>query len=431
MNPILLKPTSDLGAQVVVWGKPYRMFQAREYQFHTSTLAGNVKTSLKYLMDEYEVVVIEGAGSPAEINLQAHDIVNMLTADMADAPVLLVGDIDRGGVFASFVGTWELLSPAHRQRIKAFLINKFRGDESLLLPGFDFLLGRTGIPTLGVIPYESHLDILEEDGLSDERIKRNGKDFENNKIVIDVIWLPRISNQTDFHPFDFEKNVSLVYQREVPDRFPDVCVIPGTKSTMADLHYLRAKGFDRWIQKCIDHGVLVMGICGGYQMLGEKILDPYCTESEQAECSGLGIVPAVTQFQAEKVTQQVSAFHIESGIEVKGYEIHMGTTRFSGPSTPLFRVTQRSGQGVNFEEGIDLKEKNILGTYLHGIFESKPFRNFFINQLRLRKGLLPVSVRSFESSKQDAYNQLADLIRSHIDLDLFYHILNREAVLKT
>ena len=426
MNPILLKPNSDMGAQVVVWGKPVKTMQAREYQFHTSSFLGQVKESLDSLMAEYEVVVIEGAGSPAEINLQEHDIVNMKTAELADAPVILVGDIDRGGVFASFVGTLELIPEKDRKRIKAFLINKFRGDVSLLQSGIDYLLDRTGIPTLGVIPYESKPGILEEDGLSDERIRMNGKGQDFDQISIDVIWLPRISNFTDFAPLDQEESVELTYLREVPNRFPDVCIIPGTKSTVADLNYLRVNGFDRWIQECVKHGTTVIGICGGYQMLGQRILDPLGVESNQEEIQGLGLIPAVTAFGSEKITKQIRAMHFESKIEVKGYEIHMGETKLLETLRPMFRVTKRGGDQVTLDDGVSVQGGRIWGTYIHGIFDSAPFRNFFLNHLRKRKGLSPLSSFSNIPTREEAYDRLADLVRSNIRLDLFYRILDRQ-----
>jgi adenosylcobyric acid synthase len=408
MNPILLKPSSDLGAQVIVHGKPFKTMQAREYQFHTSSLIKEVRESLDYLMNQYDIIVIEGAGSPAEINLQDYDIVNMRTAEMADAPVILVGDIDRGGVFAAFVGTLELLPPHWRERICAFLINKFRGDVTLLQDGIDYLMGRTQIPTLGIIPYDLSLRVMEEDGLSDERIKRNGKMENSNQVLIDVIWLPRISNFTDFHYLDQEKGVALTYLREVPERFPDVLIIPGTKSTMADLEFLRHSGFDLWITECVRRGTLVIGICGGFQMLGNRIVDSKYVESTNSETKGLGLIPLVTVFETEKATKQVRAKHRESGIEIEAYEIHMGKTTVDSSVV---------------HDGVFYREGNVWGTYLHGIFDSKEFRNYFLAPLRQKKNLNPVSS---EVLFQDPYDHLADLIRSNIDLNLFYKILNKE-----
>ena len=409
MNPILLKPSSDLGAQVIVHGKPFKTMQAREYQFHTSSLLKQVRESLDYLMNQYEVVVIEGAGSPAEINLQDYDIVNMRTAEMANAPVILVGDIDRGGVFAAFVGTLELLPLHWRERVQAFLINKFRGDISLLQDGIDYLTDRTRIPTLGVIPYDSELRVMEEDGLSDERIERNGKLKTSSRILIDVIWLPRISNFTDFHYFDQEPDVQLTYLREISKRFPDVLIIPGTKSTIADLDYLHATGFDLWIKKCAERGTLVIGICGGFQMLGQRILDSEGAESSRSGAEGLGLIPSVTVFETEKATKRIRAKHLESGIELSAYEIHMGKTTVD--------------ESV-IHDGIFYRKGNVWGTYLHGIFDSEAFRNYFLNELLKKKSLDPITSNIL--SQEDPYDHLADLFRSNIDLNLFYKILNKE-----
>jgi len=424
MNPILLKPSSDLGAQVILLGKSVKTMQAGEYQFHTSTFINDVRLSLERLMEEYDVVVIEGAGSPAEINLQEHDIVNMRTAEMADAPVILVGDIDRGGVFASFIGTLELIQPHYRNRIKAFLINKFRGDQSLLQGGIDFLLGRTAVPTLGVIPYESRLDLLEEDGLSDERIKSNGKSKDSKNILIDVIWLPRISNFTDFSSFDRESDVTLTYLRQIPERFPDVVILPGTKSTIADLNYIRASGFDRWIESCREHGVQIIGICGGYQMLGSQILDPLMVESNLTEISGLGILKAETTFEADKTTHQIAAIHLETGIELKGYEIHMGQTKILEKAESVFKITRRGNHPVFLDEGASISGSQIWGSYLHGIFDCDSFRHHFLNQLRIKKQMPLQNQPSARAARSEIYDRLATLVRSNIDVDLFYRILN-------
>lgn len=422
MNPILLKPESDGRAQVVVLGRPFQTMHAREYQFKTESLLDVVGGALDQLRRQFEVVVIEGAGSPAEINL--NDIVNMKTAELADAPVILVGDIDKGGVFASFIGTLELLEPKHRSRVKAFLINKFRGDRSLLEPGLRFLEEKTGIPVLGVLPYIERLGIMEEDGLSDERIARNGftnlSQREPVPILIDVIWLPHISNHTDFEPFDRENDCVLTYLREIPNRFPDVLVLPGTKSTVSDLQFLRDSGFERWIRECVQAGVQIIGICGGYQMLGETILDPNGVESPAGEIRGLGFIPSVTVFKPSKTTRQVRALHIESGQTIEAYEIHMGETAHTGPTSPVFRLEDH-------EDGACVRDGQIWGTYLHGIFESAGFRSFFLNSLRSKKGMSPKASGSPGSfSRQGAYDRLADVIRTHINRDLFYEILNRK-----
>ncbi len=418
MNPILLKPENNSSAQVVVLGRPFQTMRAREYQFKTESLLEVVEGSLNQLMRQFEVVVIEGAGSPAEINLK--DIVNMRTAELADAPVILVGDIDKGGVFASFIGTLELLKPEHRRRVKALLINKFRGDFSLLKPGLRFLEERTGIPVLGVLPYIDQLGIMEEDGLSDERIARNGLNTSPGKILIDVIWFPHISNHTDFEPFDREDDCVLTYLREIPNRFPDVLILPGTKSTVSDLQSLRDSGFERWIHECAEAGVQIIGICGGYQMLGETILDPGGIESPAGEIRGLGFIPSVTIFKPSKTTRQIRALHIESGEVINGYEIHMGQTAHAGPMSPVFRLDDH-------DDGASVRDGQIWGTYLHGIFESAGFRSFFLNSMRAKRGWSPkVSDPAEVSLREHAYDRLADMIRTHINRDLFYSLLKHK-----
>lgn len=425
MNPILLKPSSDVGAQVILHGKPFKIMRADEYQFHTASLLPQVVESLTRLMNEFDIVVIEGAGSPAEVNLQEYDIVNMRMAELAEAPVILVGDIDRGGVFASLVGTLELLSAEDRARIKAFLINKFRGDRTLLTPGLDFLLARTGVPTLGVIPYESRLGILEEDGLSDERIELNKTQTRAKKISVDVIWFPRISNFTDFSVFDQEHDVALTYLREIPNRYPDVLILPGTKSTIADLQFLRASGFDRWIETCVREGVTVIGICGGYQMLGQKILDPLKVEGALSEMRGLGLVPSMTTFGPEKVTKRVKVVHLESGIELDAYEIHMGMTTVAELAKPVFKIIERNGVPVNLIDGIVLSNSQVWGTYLHGIFDSDEFRTYFLNPFRKKIGISIASAPLPSRSREEGYDRLASLVRAHINRDLFDRILNK------
>ncbi|MBI4368152.1 MAG: cobyric acid synthase CobQ, partial [Candidatus Omnitrophica bacterium] len=282
---------------------------------------------------------------------------------------------------------------------------------------------------LGVIPYELDLDLLEEDGLSEERIRQNHLSLSfpmTNHILIDVIWLPRISNFTDFSAFDGEPDVTLTYLRQIPDRFPDVLIIPGTKSTIADLQYLRDSGFDAWIHSCIERGVEVIGVCGGYQMLGSRILDPFLVESNAAEVSGLGLLKAVTTFEADKTTHQITAIHLESGTKVKGYEIHMGQTRFLERAEPVFKLTKRGSQPVFLDEGGSILSGKIWGTYLHGIFDSDSFRHHFLNQLRFQKNLPPRNEPSRVSKRSETYDRLAELVRSHLDMHLFYRLLNRE-----
>jgi adenosylcobyric acid synthase len=423
MNPILLKPNSDTGAQVVVRGRPFKTLSAREYQFHTLSLLPLVHESLQRLRDEFDVVVIEGAGSPAEVNLQEYDIANMRIAALAEAPVILVGDIDRGGVFASLIGTLELLPVQDRSRIRAFLINKFRGDVSLLAPGLEFLERRTGIPTLGVLPYKEGLDLLEEDGLSDERIRRNRVRGDPDKISIDVVWFPRISNFTDFAPLDREPDVQLTYLRNVPHRFPDLLILPGTKSTIADLKYLRTCGFEDWIRNAVENGVTVIGICGGYQMLGREILDPLSAESDTKKTSGLDFFPTRTVFSLEKETRQIRALHLESQKEVTAYEIHMGETTLVEDAPPVFEITHGNPERGKRLDGCSARGGQIWGTYLHGLFEDDGFRAHLLRPFRERKGLKDCVSEDYSIHKEKIYNELAEWIRENINTRLFHQIL--------
>ncbi len=423
MNPILLKPASDVGAQVILHGKPYRTMNAQDYQFSTLDLLHHVRESFERLTQDFDRVVIEGAGSPAEVNLQAFDIANMRIAEMANAPVILVGDIDRGGVFASLVGTLELIPPRDRERIKGFLINKFRGDLELLQPGLEYLEKRTGIPVLGVLPYMRDLEILEEDGLSDARIERNKINEDPKKILMDVIWLPRISNVTDFSVFDSQPDVVLTYLRRIPKRLPDVLILPGTKSTTADLEYLHSSGFVRWIHEYVEAGGIVIGICGGYQMLGKRILDPCHLESSSPSVKGLGYFPVETVFKAEKITKQVSAIHLKSGQEVRGYEIHMGETNPLWDTEPVFEMKPYGNAKTPGWEGCSVLGGKVWGTYLHGLFDNKGFLRYFLNSLRVKKGLSMRLDDPVVGEKDSGYNQLAKMIRTNIKMNLFYEIL--------
>ena len=303
MNPILLKPHSDQGSQVIIHGKVYGNLSAREFYKFKEEAKGFVKTSYDRLAKRHELIVIEGAGSPAEINLRANDIANMGTAHLVDAPVILVGDIDRGGVFASLVGTLELLDEADKKRIKGFIINKFRGDISLLRPGLDFLEEKTGLPVLGVIPWFRDIYIEEEDGVAIDRAA--GQIRDDSAVRIAVIHLPRISNFTDFDPFLADDGVNIRYIKE-GERIgeADIIIIPGTKATISDLKYLKDAGYDVEIVKHIASGGTVIGICGGYQMLGKRITDAHHVEAG-GEIEGLGCLKIETELESEKTTHQV------------------------------------------------------------------------------------------------------------------------------
>jgi adenosylcobyric acid synthase len=424
MNPILLKPSSDRDAQVVVLGKPVRVMAPREYHQFQPQLIGVIRKSLEELSREYDIVVIEGAGSPGEINLREFDIVNMTVAKMADAPVVLVGDINLGGVFASLVGTLELLTPEERSFVKALLINKFRGDISLLSGGIEFLETKTGKKLLGVLPFVDDLQVAEEDSIPEWKWK-SSPPFEPDKLQIHVIHFPHISNSTDFDCLEREPDVSLRFLTRVPDGqpLPDALMLPGSKSTMSDLAFLRSSGFERYIERCHQARIPIVGICGGYQMLGTELLDPEGVESAVPRARGLGLLDLKTCFEREKKTVRVRALNIENGCELGGYEIHMGQTSGPGAARPVLRILDEMGKPTERIDGAKSQDGLVWGTYLHGIFDTPLFRRDFLNTLRKRRGWPPVDPNT-AGLEVGPLDSLADLIRKHVDLVTLNRILN-------
>lgn len=425
MNPILIKPEADAKAQIVVLGKPAITLCAGDYYRYTPELLAIAKESLAKLRSQYDIVIIEGAGSPAEVNLKQHEIVNMRIAKLAQSPVLLVGDIDKGGVFASLVGTLALLEEDERELIKGFIINKFRGDISLLRPGLDFLERYTGRPVLGVVPYYHGIVINEEDSIHRGDVGSRAVD----SLDIAVIYLPRISNSTDFEPLQQEAGVRLRYvplYGELGD--PDLIIIPGSKSTVADLEAMREHGLASAILRQAAAGTPVIGICGGYQMLGREIRDPKEVESGMEMVPGLGLLDVVTVFEDEKATCQVKAVvAAERGLlagcrgqEVTGYEIHMGRT--TGENThPVFQIVQRPDGVAGYPDGAMDDGGGVMGTYLHGLFDNTAFRHALLENLRQRKGL-PATARRSIPSKEQHYDMLAELVRRNLDMKLLYRI---------
>ena len=413
MNPILLKPTNDTGSQVIVNGEVLGNLSAREYYKRKKEMIPHIMQAYRQLDEQYDIIVLEGAGSPAEINLKQDDIVNMGMAKLAKAPVLLVGDIDRGGVFAQLYGTVALQSEEDRRRIKGVVVNKFRGDRAILKPGLKTLEELCGVPVAGVVPY-LHVDIDDEDSLSE----RFGRDKEPRLIDIAVIRLPRISNFTDFSPFERYENVSLRYVERARDlRAPDMIVIPGTKSTIADLQWLRQSGLEASIQKAASGGTLVFGVCGGYQMLGWHISDPEQVEAAgMTEIDGMGLLPLETVFQGEKVqTQTNGVFSGVAGLlselngkRYAGYEIHMGRSE--------------EARGALISAG------NVYGSYVHGIFDEQEVADTILKALCTKKGVSFESLGTFDARayKERQYDLLADAVRAGLDMPLIYRILNRE-----
>ncbi len=417
MNPVLLKPYSDSGSQVVVMGKPVKTMGVMEYQKYKADLIPVIRRCLDQLKEEYDLVLIEGAGSPAEINLREYDIVNMKTAELADAPVILVGDIDFGGVFAQLIGTLHLLTAEEKKRVRGFVINKFRGEIEILKPGLDYLERETRRKLLGVLPYFHDIQLPEEDSLA-----RHSKSHRQTSgcVRIDVVRHPRIANFTDFDALESEPDVSLRYLERPDNLVPDAVLIPGTKSTIPDLRRLKTMGFPEHIERCKRAGGMIVGICGGFQMMGERLSDPNRVDSNEKEEKGLCLLPATTVFRERKRTAQVRAFHIKSGSEVNGYEIHMGKTQVRSDSA--FRIVERLGRETDELDGASSKDGRTWGTYIHGLFDNLRFRRNFLNELRASKGWAPLE----ESTAPDLdanIDKLANLARENLDLESIRQIV--------
>lgn len=419
MNPILLKPVTDVGSQVIVNGEVLGNMRAAAYFRYKQRLIPDIMKAYRSLDEEYDIIVLEGAGSPAEINLKQDDIVNMYMARLAGAPVLLVGDIDRGGVFAQLVGTMRLLEPEERQMVKGLIINKFRGDVSILEPGLRQLEALTGVPVAGVVPYV-HVDVDEEDSLS----TRFARQKRAARLDVAVIRLPRISNFTDFLALETEPDVQLRYVTAVRELGqPDAILLPGTKSTIADLLWLRESGLEAAVKQQASRGCCVFGICGGYQMLGRSLRDPFALEGG-GSARGLGLLPVDTVFRPEKRRRQTDGtllpcgFCPEPGVAVSGYELHMGQTVLQEDARPLLQL----GDCLD-----GCWQGTVYGTYLHGIFDSDPFRRQFLQALYQKKGIPaePSGQLSWQAYREQAYDKLADAVRQSLDMSFIYQILER------
>ena len=420
MNPILLKPTSQVGSQVIVNGEVLGNMKAMDYYANKKKLIPEIEKAFNRLAEEYDIIVIEGAGSPAEINLKENDIVNMGMARIAKAPVLLAGDIDRGGVFAALYGTVKLLDEDEQKMIKGLIINKFRGDVEILKPGLAMIEERTGIPVVGVVPMKP-LDIDDEDSLSD-RLTRTEK---KGGIDLAVIRLPHISNFTDFNVFERMDGVSLRYvSRKEELGKPDLIFLPGTKNTMDDRNWLKESGLEPLILRCREEKIPIVGICGGYQMLGELLEDPDGVE-RGGVLRGMGLLNTRTRFEKAKTRTQIRGRVMEdafleelSGCEVEGYEIHMGRTENLGGCRETIRLEDGRTDGLCDPEGL------VFGTYLHGIFDTGEAASALVGRLMEKKGIERGSW-SFdpEEHKRQEYDKLADLIRNSLNMDRIYEIL--------
>lgn len=434
MNPVLLKPTGNSCSQVILLGHSVGNYSAKDYQENYSQKAwDSVLKAIDYMEKHFDMIVIEGAGSPAEVNLKKNDIVNMRIAKTMKAPVFLIADIDRGGALASIVGTLELLEPEERALVKGLIINKFRGDKTLLDPALTFLEEKTGIPVLGVLPYLDKLGIDDEDSVSLQDLP---SDHVMRDIHIAVMQTPKISNFTDFDALAHEPDVNVRFVQKgdlIGD--PDLILLPGSKNTTEDLLYLYRNGYAKEIKEMAEKGVPVIGICGGYQMIGEKVRDPLHVESDNDEVDGLGLLPTITTMQGEKNTYQVECDCDSlpflgmkfSGKGLKAYEIHMGETVLTKPAENIFHITQRSGKPVDVRDGYITRKGNVFGTYCHGIFDNDELRRTLINALRTRKGLpaLPVQFR-YRAYKESEFDRLADTVRKNFDMKKFYQILEEE-----
>jgi adenosylcobyric acid synthase len=431
MNPILLKPEAETRSQVVVQGKPVGSMTAREYHGWKPVLRRTVAEALERLRAAYELVVIEGAGSPAEINLRAHDIVNMDVAHLADAPVLLVGDIDRGGVFASLVGTLDLLDDRDRARVEALVVNKFRGDPALLAPGLEFLHRRTGTPVLGVLPYVACLRLPEEDSVAlDERPSRVKS--ANCDVDVAVVRLPRIANYDDVLPLECEMGVGVRFVDGADAiKDADLVIVPGSKSTVADLMWLQDRGLARAIADRAARGRAGLGICGGCEMLGEALLDPDGVESDRAVVAGIGVLPIVTRFGRHKTTARVrarvSAPSFLSGgraldVDVEGYEIHMASVDLTVEAPTPFHIMRRNGVPTAVVDGAIGAGGAVVGTMIHGLLENDVLRSALLSYLRAQRDL-PAPAHMSPPSRDAEYRRIAAMVGEHLDIALLYRLV--------
>lgn len=415
MNPILLKPTTDKKCQVIVKGKVFCNSSAQEYHNMKLEFSDMLKKDFLEIEKNFEIIVMEGAGSPAEINLRDRDIVNMGMAELVDAPVVLVGDIDKGGVFAALAGTMLLLEDNEKERVKGTIINKFRGDLEILKPGLKMIEDIIKVPCLGVVP-NFYLQLEDEDGA----VEFNKK--ATKEIDIAVIKLPHISNFTDFDALKIEEDVSVRFITSVEEfGHPDLLIIPGSKNTIEDLLILRKSGLEEEIKLFGKKG-MVIGICGGYQMLGKVILDPHEVETSLMTIEGMKLLDIDTLFEQEKVTTRVEAEL--NNKKIYGYEIHMGVSTYGEAVEPLFNIKTKNGEMVNYSDGAINKEGNVMGTYIHGIFDGIPFREKILNTIRWQKGLKTKEAKTYESLREKELDKLADIVRNSIDMKKIYEIIN-------
>jgi len=418
MNPILLKPNSDTGCQVIVRGRLVGNMRVDEYVRYKPQAFAAAQACYDALAAECGAIVLEGAGSPGEVNLKRHDIVNMRMAAYAGAPVLIVGDIDRGGVFAAFVGTLEVLAPWERRHVAGWIVNRFRGAESLLGPALDYTYRHTGRPVLGVVPYLPDLNLPQEDSVEFKSGASGRHAGAAAAVEVAVVDLPHIANFTDFDAFGVEPDVCLKIVRSADELGrPDAVILPGSKNTVADLDYLRRSGLAEHITALAQQDAAeIIGICGGLQMLGRQICDPQGIESTAARAEGLGLLGIRTLLAAEKTLARTHGRHFTSGLDVWGYEIHHGQTTDDDCRPALARA---DGQVL----GVSSHNERVWGTYLHGLFDADPFRRWFIDRLRVRRGLPAVGTMVGRYDLEPALDRLADVVRARLRMDQVYRLM--------
>jgi len=408
MNPVLLKPNSDTGSQVIIHGRAVTSMNAVAYHDYKAIAMQAVLASHARLSHAYPVVMVEGAGSPAEINLRANDIANMGFAEAVDCPVLLIADINRGGVFAHLVGTLQLLSPTEQARVKGFIISRFRGDIALLQPGLDWLEARTGKPVVGVLPYVMDLHLEAEDGIDQRQIDKAAQVL---KVVVPV--LPRISNHTDFDPLRLHPQVDLQFVGPgQPIPAADLIILPGSKSVRSDLAYLRANGWETAVARHLRYGGKVLGICGGLQMLGEQVHDPLGLEGPAGTSDGLGLLAFSTTLEQEKQLRNVRGRLLLEDAQVSGYEIHAGVTTGEALSNAAVLLDDGRSDGAQSDDG------QILGTYLHGLFESPAACSALLRWA----GLQDVQEVDYHALRERDIERLADLVENHLDTELLRNL---------
>jgi adenosylcobyric acid synthase len=419
MNPILLKPSTRQGSQVILHGKVFRQMEAKDYHAFKPRLKEAIMESYCRLARDYELIVMEGAGSCCEMNLKENDLVNFPLAKSVGAPCILVADIDRGGVFAQIIGSYQLMTQKERTLTIGFLINKFRGDPKLFSSGIEYIEKKTGRPVFGLVPFYNDIFIDSEDSVTIEEDKRPLSPVGPNTVNIAVLRLPAISNFTDFEGLAFEPDVVVNYlfrPRQLLEDY-DCLILPGTKNVMEDAQWLGRSGWKRVIGTFTEKGGRVLGVCGGYQLLGEKIRDPYRVESNQEEVMGLNLLPIETLLEKEKVVRKVMGTCLMNGKRVKGYEIHMGQSKASGRSGEPFLRIRLPGNKSTWDDGWITKGGQIAGTYVHGILDSPGFRGEFLNALRRAKGLKSKGPKQGRLGRFHQYDRLADHFEAHCDVE--------------